>query len=102
MRWISVEDRLPKDEDIVVVKCDYGIVTALFCREFNEKGEWFGKCCCFHEIEHPNEVTHWMPLPELAPDMIFPECQMERIIESMTDVSRFGASPVREKEDVAN
>jgi len=28
-------------------------------------------------------------------DMIFPECQMERIIESMTDVSRFGASPVR-------
>ena len=63
--WIKCSDRLPKDDKIVVVICDSdGMVTARFTREYHKKGEWFGHCCCFHEIENPYGVTHWAELPE--------------------------------------
>ena len=54
--WVSVEDRLPKELETVVVHTKKGYT-------FNARlsnGEWFGECARMQG----SDVTHWMPLPE--------------------------------------
>jgi|HubBroStandDraft_4_1064222.scaffolds.fasta_scaffold32474_3 hypothetical protein len=67
MNWISVNDRLPENEDVVAVICEYGIVSAYFCRSDDEyySNQWIINCPCGYLDNSPNNVTHWMPLPEL-------------------------------------
>ena len=55
--WISVEERLPKRWEMVLVFCDDTISTDFI----SSMGRWF------EHIDH-DSVTHWMPLPE-APKM---------------------------------
>ena len=55
--WISVEDRLPKDwEDVLVLlQCGDCIVAA-------RSGKYWRERWCHSLIDRP--PTHWMPLPE--------------------------------------
>ena len=55
--WISVDERLPKQWEMVLVCCDDIISTDFIA----STGRWF------EHIDHTS-VTHWMPLPE-APKM---------------------------------
>lgn len=61
--WISVEDRLPKHQEKVLV-CDtqQKMVTALYLTYDNGGFDW----CT--SVRLTNKVTHWMPSPE-APKM---------------------------------
>lgn len=51
--WISVDERLPKQLEMVLVFCD-DIVSTDF---ISSTGRWY------EHIDH-DSVTHWMPLPE--------------------------------------
>lgn len=57
MKWISVKDKLPKEDEIVKIKMTILFTTikeSLYLKKyFNVKGENVTKW-----------VTHWMPLPE--------------------------------------
>ncbi|MGK0703711.1 DUF551 domain-containing protein [Yokenella regensburgei] len=56
--WISCNERMPEDDDTVLVCQDGGII---FCADVDSG--------CFYPDEFPNvpkegrEITHWMPLP---------------------------------------
>lgn len=55
--WISVKDRLPEDNAVVLCKCRAGIYEVLM---------WIGGSW-YHDTNHcymKGFVTHWMPLPE--------------------------------------
>ena len=77
MRWISVSDRLPDNNEKVIV---YGRFDGKWCVddgwfEKNYKGSWPHKLepqdrwviyppqCCHDELFW-NEVSHWQPIPE--------------------------------------
>lgn len=73
MEWISVKDRLPKTQEMVLVKTrdqreewQY-IVLSLYDGKgfFIDTGNkfWSGPCDANIEFEF-EEITHWMPLPE--------------------------------------
>ena len=51
--WISVDDRLPKNSDNVLVCHNNGLVTT---------NAWLGSNWWFNNER--NQITHWMPLPE--------------------------------------
>ncbi len=53
-RWISVEDRLPDDDDSYLVWNGNHIFVAIYWGD----GEWMFDSHATHE------VAHWMPLPE--------------------------------------
>ena len=57
-KWISVEERLPEDDDDVLMMTDMGMSMGYYCRDsFSDR--W---------VDYVNSdsrcVTHWMPLPE--------------------------------------
>lgn len=56
-QWISVKDRLPEDEEYVLIFTAGGSVLIVF---YDSDG-WYTL------EEYLREVTHWMPLPE-APE----------------------------------
>jgi len=59
MKWISVKDRLPENEDVVLIYAgdEYQDVAMFSNSDFYEF-DWE------HDgWEHESEVTHWMPLP---------------------------------------
>ena len=53
--WISVKDRLPKDDEIVIICTEKGFVYA---------GELIGDAWFLDNDSWTESVTHWMPLPE--------------------------------------
>ena len=62
MEWISVDERLPENDESVLgcaVGCDDGI-DICSC----ENGVWRDNHCNPY-TEYP--ITHWMPLPEPPP-----------------------------------
>ena len=54
MKWISVEDRLPKNVSNILGYGN-GMIYWMF---YNSNGNW-----CL-ENEHVENITHWMPLPK--------------------------------------
>lgn len=70
MEWISVKDRLPKDEEILCVcvkdceRKELFISTAVFWNTMRE-------CWSYMTVEGTKDisdthcVTHWIPLPDL-------------------------------------
>jgi len=74
LEWISVEDRLPEEHDIVDVYCSDGRNTEI---EFYDGGfygpeqDFSVDDCgygCLSNTDLINDVTHWMPLPEPPTD----------------------------------
>ena len=68
MEWISVEDRLPEDDKLKVVRYGYkngrnlGIDLSRYYLPANQIDK---KYWCFDFLNTQNtKVTHWMPLPE--------------------------------------
>ena len=51
--WVSVDDRLPKNSDNVLVCHNNGLVTT---------NAWLGANWWFKNER--NQITHWMPLPD--------------------------------------
>jgi len=56
--WISVEDRLPSREAVLVVVGTKKMRSVLF-GFIGKNGKWIG-CGSFSDL---GKVTHWMPLP---------------------------------------
>ena len=54
--WISVEDRLPKGVDDVLVYYNFGYITSRAAHHIADGVDGIGG--------HVYHVTHWMPLPE--------------------------------------
>lgn len=60
--WVRVEDRLPEDDEHVLVSIENGWTTLM---AVIKNGEWF----CYYKdsfstnANDPNKVTHWQPLP---------------------------------------
>ena len=59
--WVSVEERLPNDKQIVLFRQKNGFI---YCAEYFAGNSlcspsWFIDCDCWEA----KEVTHWMPLP---------------------------------------
>ena len=68
--WVSVEERLPNDKQIVLFRQKNGFI---YCAEYFAGNSlcspsWFIDCDCWEA----KEVTHWMPLPT-PPDRRPPE-----------------------------
>lgn len=63
MEWISVEDRLPEDENTVLCFYNFGshvemsFIGTLCYFTFDSTPHWQHESTGLH-------VTHWMPLPE--------------------------------------
>lgn len=58
MKWIRVEDELPRSAGMYLVVADWmGVIEK---GEFNGKDKW--------RIPHLFEPTHWMELPEAPSD----------------------------------
>ena len=53
--WISVDDRLPDDDEVVIICTDKNFVYA---------GELIGDTWFLDNDSWTATVTHWMPLPE--------------------------------------
>lgn len=66
MRWIPVTERLPKDEDYVLVSFENSTLPDIGRYEENEEGGAFypGDDECSY-IHYGFFVNAWMPLPEL-------------------------------------
>ncbi len=71
MSWISVEERLPEDRQIVLVynpiraemvpeDSEYGVYTAAFWKHELEEDWFIGSR---NTTVKEGEVTHWMPMP---------------------------------------
>ena len=64
VKWIPVTERLPKDEQEVLVYTIHHCYYTWVCH--NKVEYWwedeYGYCCDF------DDVTHWMPLPEPPKD----------------------------------
>lgn len=52
-QWVSVDERLPEDDVLVVVWIENSAILADFC----EKGKW-----------HYYGVRYWLPIPPLNPE----------------------------------
>ena len=57
--WISVKERLPENENEVVLATD--VTYSYTARYVNDN--WHCVCECF-EGSSPYNITHWMPLPK--------------------------------------
>lgn len=56
--WISVNDRLPEDGDIVLCYMEFG--EQRIARWYESENCWAGQLIDYHK----EQVTHWMPLPQ--------------------------------------
>lgn len=55
--WISVKDRLPEKNSIVLVCMDNGQYKVVLTSYLSSNGEWIS-------YDKNQKVTHWMPFPE--------------------------------------
>lgn len=58
--WISVDERLPDENDVVIVCAEYGVERST-AEYFYDEGRWH-PIDGYYSSEIIN-VTHWMPLP---------------------------------------
>lgn len=65
MEWIKVTDRLPENEDTVLVVSHIGEKALIELGRYLNCMEFHGWDAIDSFLERPCNVTHWMPLPEL-------------------------------------
>ena len=56
-RWIPVSERLPTKENAKSNRNGYVLV-------YRKDSAWDVDMCKWHNVEHNELATHWMPLPE--------------------------------------
>lgn len=79
-QWISVEDRLPPDDETWVYAMHIDGVPEIVCG------------CLIHETRPDGAYSHWMPLPP-APDL--PTATVDNLVENpMTDLRQRGLARV--------
>lgn len=69
-KWIKIEDQLPKDGERVITYFEHtGIEISTYKNLVGGKDEVFGDNM-FHNHSGwlTDDVTHWMPLPEIPKD----------------------------------
>lgn len=70
MKWISVEDKLPKLNDLVICFCDNGFINAGYLCYPGTKEDF--NLCSTGLLKYfscgDRKITHWMPLPEPPKD----------------------------------
>lgn len=59
MEWIKVDSETPKNTTVLTCTKNGGIITAYL----TDKGNWWVETFGQWNMEVPDEVTHWMPLP---------------------------------------
>lgn len=59
-KWISVNDRLPDDGQVVLFHERGGVI---YCAEYSVVVDGHAWCIDHYDFE-ANDVTHWMPLPD--------------------------------------
>lgn len=68
MEWISVKNKLPKQDSVILcIDRNKRMFVATYCRNLavyvpGYFDTWDSGHCCGNE---PDDVTHWMPLPEM-------------------------------------
>ena len=69
MEWISVKDRLPDNDEPILI---YGKATCHTCDPSPKvrEGRMYNKRFIFGEYDCTCDVTHWMPLPETPKEKI--------------------------------
>ena len=60
--WISVEERLPENQDIVLVRGEYGGKATAYLHGKDSGFIVYGE----DAYKVFGEVTHWMPIPDLG------------------------------------
>lgn len=63
MKWISVKERLPDTDDVVIAQCGGSRLLLAFymgSRRVLKEGWWE---LVNGDVEELNEVNYWMPLP---------------------------------------
>ena len=61
-RWISVEERLPEDQRDILTVNGHGLIRIMgLYHKHGDKWSWVHD----ERIKHYNDITHWMPMPEL-------------------------------------
>ncbi len=79
-QWISVENRLPPDDETWVYAMHIDGVPEIVCG------------CLIHETRPDGAYSHWMPLPP-APDL--PTATVDNLVENpMTDLRQRGLARV--------
>lgn len=73
MEWTKVEDKLPKDKQIILVIDNISkVISMARFREFDEpekfETEDMFEVMNIFELEIDYSVTHWMPLPNAPED----------------------------------
>jgi len=65
MKWISVDERLPKHKIDVLVYPGYGIPPSRlgYVKHYSDTGENIWIVPCFEGERGTSVVTHWQPLP---------------------------------------
>ena len=62
MKWISVKERLPEDEDCVLFVSKNEIYICIWFNHWDSvSGNMAG---CYDKQVKISDITHWMPLPE--------------------------------------
>jgi len=68
-KWISVKERMPKEEDEIIIVTNGNIKELVW---YSEDEEELMKPWRYNKDDHPilriNDVKYWMPLPEI-PDI---------------------------------
>lgn len=59
--WVSVEERLPENQDIVLVRDEYGGKATAYLHGKNSGFIVYGE----DAYKVFAEITHWMPIPDL-------------------------------------
>jgi len=66
--WISVKERLPKEEEEVLTFGRLGCVVGYYSEELNDWQATYADCETGEPWLKDGEVTHWMDLPDAPKD----------------------------------
>ncbi len=71
MKWINVKDRLPEDclYYLILIPEDDQVRVAQWVPETKIWQEKQNECCGCQDYYLPNQISHWMPLPEDPDDL---------------------------------
>lgn len=64
MEWISIKDKLPDSDTYVLILLSVKFATVSYYFE-DSFGKWWSDNWDIWNKEYTDDVTHWMPLPEL-------------------------------------